>query len=87
LGEEAREEEPVTEPFLPPPPSVALTVAQERRLRVLEEERKRVARLRGVAPRRIATDEALRALARGVEPPEGVAAADAGRLRGAIDDE
>jgi ATP-dependent DNA helicase RecQ len=41
-----------------------LTVEEERLLGLLVDERKRLARLRGLPPRRIASDEALRALAR-----------------------
>jgi ATP-dependent DNA helicase RecQ len=43
----------------------ALTVTQERLLRELFESRLALARARGTAPRRIASDDALTALARG----------------------
>ena len=41
-----------------------LSVEGERRLGLLMNERKRLALLRGLPPRKIASDEALRALAR-----------------------
>jgi len=76
LGEEP-EEEPAPESFAPSPSLAPLTVAQERVLRALEAERKRLARVRGVAPRRIASDAALRELARGAAAAEGIAEEDA----------
>jgi ATP-dependent DNA helicase RecQ len=62
------------------PPDLAeppLSVVEERLLRGLMEERARLARARGVAPRRIATDAALRVLAVGDDEVEGLAAEDA----------
>ncbi len=65
-GDEEEAPEPTTaaEPLLEdaPPPAPALTVADARLLRALQAERLRVAKRRGVAPRRIVSDEALTAL-------------------------
>ena len=47
-----------------------LTVEEERLLGLLVNERKRLARLRGLPPRKIASDEALRALARDASQAE-----------------
>ncbi|PPD46705.1 MAG: recombinase RecQ [Methylocystis sp.] len=63
---EATEPSPAQEPILTeaPPAPPALTVAQARLLRALQAERLAIAKRRGLAPRRIASDEALTTLAR-----------------------
>jgi len=77
------EREPELEPAWPglalPKDAAPLTVEEERLLGLLASERKRLARLRRVPPRRIASDEALRALTRGPAEAEiaGIDDADA----------
>ncbi|MGA8172928.1 MAG: HRDC domain-containing protein, partial [Methylocystis sp.] len=78
-GPEAPAEEPEEPPA--PPAAPALTVDQERLLRQLFAARLSLARERGLAPRRIADDDALTRLARGVSSEaalEGVEKRDAG---------
>ncbi|CAN3991537.1 RecQ family ATP-dependent DNA helicase [Methylocystis bryophila] len=65
---EAPEHEPELGTSWPPPATrdlAPLTVEEERLLGLLTAERKRLARARRLPPRKIASDEALRALARG----------------------